>query len=116
MIELSSNGATSFCDTMLDPETERLLGAVLLKKDTASLAKLLEGYRLSARSEGKSGNTIAIVEASVRYLNDFLVANNLSTNVCDIGLEVLRGFILYLKERPRFANHRFTRPQDGHLE
>jgi len=27
----------------------------------------------------------------------------------------MRRFTVYLKERPRFANHRFTRPQAGHL-
>lgn len=100
---------------MLDPETERFLREVLRKRGTADLAKLLEGYRLSARSEGKSGSTIAIVEASVRYLDEFLSANGHSTDVAEIGAKELRQFVLYLQERPRFAHHRFTKPQGGHL-
>lgn len=96
-------------------DIDRLLDELLQKKSTNQLDKLLEGYRLSAQSEGKSPNTIAIVAASVRYLQEFLTANNRSTNVSEVGVEELWRFIVYLRERPRFAHHRFTRPQGGHL-
>jgi len=99
----------------LNSEIDEFLSKALRKGATAQLAKLLEGYRLSAQSEGKSPNTIAIVAASVRYLDQFLTSHNLSTDVTEIGVEELRRFIVYLRERPRFAHHRFTRPQGGHL-
>ena len=76
---------------------------------------LLNGYHLSSVSEGKSPNTIAIVEALVRYLEEFLASNGLPTDVTEIRVDELRRFTVYLKERPRFAQHRFTRPQGGHL-
>lgn len=99
----------------LNSEIERFLSQALRKDAAARLDKLLEGYRLSAQSEGKSPNTIAIVAASVRYLEEFLTDNNLSTDVTEIGAGELRRFTVYLRERPRFARHRFTRPQGGHL-
>ena len=79
------------------------------------MEKLFYGYRLSSLSEGKSPNTIAIVEASVRYLAEFLNAKGLPADVTEIGTDELRRFSVYLRERPRFAHHRFTRPQGGHL-
>jgi site-specific recombinase XerD len=92
-----------------------LLDEILSREQTSQIDRLLKGYRLSAQSEGKSPNTIAIVEASVGYLGEFLAANALSTNAARIGVEELRRFIVHLRERPRFAHHRFTRPQGGHL-
>lgn len=99
----------------LNSEIERFLSQTLKKEAATRLDKLLEGYYLSAQSEGKSPNTIAIVAASVRYLDEFLTDNNLSTNVTEIGAGELRRFTVNLRERPRFARHRFTRPQGGHL-
>jgi integrase/recombinase XerD len=101
---------------MLDNDSiDRVLNKIFQKKSTTKLENLLYGYRLSSLSEGKSPNTIAIVEASVRYLIDFLTGNNLSTDVSDIGVDELRRFSAYLRMQPRFAHHRFTRPQRGQL-
>lgn len=100
----------------LDVEAEEFIGQPRERRGRSlSLGKLLEGYRLTAQSEGKSPNTIAIIEASLGYLSEFLAAGNLSDDVKDIGVEELRRFIIYLQERPRFANHPFTPPQEGHL-
>lgn len=94
---------------------DRVLNEILSKQSSTRLEKLLDGYRLSSLSEGKSPNTIAIVESSVRYLVEFLTSNNLSTDVSEIGIDELRRFGAYLRERPRFAHHRFTKPQSGRL-
>jgi integrase/recombinase XerD len=100
---------------MLTNSVDTVLEEILQKSTNSRLEKLVEGYRLSALSEGKSGNTIAIVEASVRYLGEFLSANDYSTDVTRIGAKELREFVVYLRERHRFANHRFTKPQLGCL-
>jgi len=94
---------------------DRLLSEILQKRSSTKLEVLLDGYRLSSVSEGKSPSTIAIVEASVHYLDEFLVSNGLPNDVTAIGPDELRRFTAYLKERPRFAHHRFTKPQGGHL-
>jgi site-specific recombinase XerD len=96
-------------------DIDSFLDGLLNREHTDQLDRLVEGYRLSAQSEGKSPNTIAIVEASVRYLEEFLSDNNLSTNATKIGAEELRRFVVYLRERPRFAHHPFTKPQTGKL-
>ena len=96
-------------------DIDSFLDGILNREHTGHLNGLMEGYRLSARSEGRSPNTIAIVEASVRYLGEFLTENKLSTEATHIGVEELRRFIVYLRERPRFAHHPFTKPQTGTL-
>ena len=100
---------------MLDSNLEAAVNQILTQRRVSELRELLHGYRISSLSEGKSHNTIAIVEASVRYLEQFLIAHGLSTDISDITAEQLRRFAVYLRERPRFARHRFTPPQPGHL-
>jgi len=98
---------------MLDREINDFLREAL--KRGTHLKDLLEGYRLCGHSEGKSPATIAIVEASVHYLQEFLSTNGLPTEIGGIGVRELRSFIIYLQGRQRFAQHRFTKPQEGHL-
>jgi site-specific recombinase XerD len=76
---------------------------------------LIQGYRLCARTEGKSDNTIAIVANSVAYLERFLKSEGLSTNVDAIRLEELRAFILHLQQKRCFSGHSFNRPQERGL-
>ena len=108
---LGNSGAAMLGNEKIDME----INEILQIKPVIALARLMDGYRLSSLSEGKSPATIAIVESSVHYLAEFLVSNELSTDVTNIGTNELRHFIVYLKEQPRFAHHRITRPQDGHL-
>lgn len=98
-----------------DEGIERMVNEILQKQSTCRLEKLVHGYRLSSLSEGKSQNTVAIVEAVVRYLQEFLAEHGLPTDVTEIGTEELRRFSIYLRQRPRFLHHRFTRTQPGHL-
>lgn len=100
---------------MDDAGLDKVLNDILQKKSSRGLEKLVYGYRLSSLSEGKSVNTVAIVEAAVRYLEEFLAERGLPTDVTEIGANELRQFSVYLRERPRFAHHRFTRPQTGQL-
>ena len=108
---LGNSGAAMLGNEKIDME----INEILQIKPVIALARLMDGYRLSSLSEGKSPATIAIVESSVHYLAEFLVSNELSTDVTNIGTNELRHFIVYLKEQPRFAHHRFTRQQDGDL-
>ncbi|MFP3880408.1 MAG: phage integrase SAM-like domain-containing protein [Dehalococcoidia bacterium] len=100
---------------MDDEKLDRVLNEILGKRSSNELESLLAGYRLSCLSEGKSKNTVGIVEASVRYLEKFLADQNLPSDVTEIGVNELRQFSVALKQRPRFGAHPFTRPQEGHL-
>ncbi len=99
----------------MNGEIDDFLQEVLKRGTRTDLAHLMEGYRLCAQSEGKGSATIALVEASVRYLEEFLSTNDLPTEIRRIGVRELRHFIVYLQGRQRFAQHRFTKPQQGHL-
>ena len=79
------------------------------------LGGLIAGYRLCAKTEGKSQNTIAIVVNSVGYFEDFLRSEGLSTHVTEIGPSEIRAFILYLQQKRCFSGHRFNRPQNRGL-
>ena len=80
-----------------------------------NLEHLLEHYRLTAQSEGKSPATIALVTSAVRYLGEFLRDNGIPTDIREIEPEQLRSFTRHLQGRERFPSHPFTKPQGGHL-
>lgn len=79
------------------------------------LAGLIPGYRLCAKTEGKSDNTIAIVANSVRYLEGFLRSEGLPTDVTQIGAMEIRAFILYLQRKRCFSGHPFSKTQNRGL-
>ena len=79
------------------------------------LARLIQGYRLCARTEGKSKSTIDSVTRSVTYLERFLLSEGLTTDASQIGPGELRAFILHLQQKRRFSNHPFIRPQQNGL-
>ena len=100
---------------MPNRDIDEFLQDILKIKRGTELSHLREGYKLCAQAEGKSGNTIALVEAAVRYLDEFLGSSDLSADIRDIGVHELRCFIIDLQERQRFAHHPLTKPQAGHL-
>ena len=61
------------------------------------LGTLIEGYRLFARTEGRSPNTIALTTTAVGILRHFLEQDGLPTDVTRITAGELRRFILYLQ-------------------
>lgn len=79
------------------------------------LERLTQGYRLFAKTEGKSDKTINIVASSVSYLEDFLRSDGLPTNATSIRPMEIRAFILHLQQKRCFSGHRFTRPQEKGL-
>ena len=79
------------------------------------LERLLQGYRLFAKTEGKSERTIAIVVSSVTYLERFLSSEGLARDAALIGPSQIRAFILHLQCKKCFSYHRFTKPQEKGL-
>lgn len=59
---------------------------------TNCLDNLMQGYRLCARSEGKSDNTISNVITAVAGLRNFLESSGLSTDADDIGAREMREY------------------------
>jgi len=79
------------------------------------LSHLLAGYKLCVRSEGKSKNTIDIVNNSAGYFEGFLQSEGLTTDVTRISVMEIRAFISYLQQKECFSNHPFSRPQERGL-
>ncbi len=75
------------------------------------LDTLLQGYRLCARTEGKSENTIRIVNTALTTLKCFLESRGYPNDVTDIGVTELREFILHLQQVRAFEHHPLTGPQ-----
>ena len=82
---------------------------------TTDLARLIQGYRLYAKTEGKSDKTITIVANSVGYLEGFLRSEGLPTDVTKIRTKEIRAFILYLQQKRRFSGHPFNKTQEQGL-
>lgn len=75
------------------------------------LDTLIQGYRLCARTEGKSDKTILITTTALNKLRQFLESRGYPTDVIEIGTQELREFILYLQQVRAFEYHPYTRPQ-----
>lgn len=75
------------------------------------LDNLIQGYRLCARTEGKSEKTIRIYTTALTKLQGFLEDRGYTTDVSGLGVRELREFILYLQQVRTFEHHPFTRPQ-----
>jgi len=73
------------------------------------------GYCLCAQSEARSPKTIEMVRSSVRYLEEFLCSQGLSTDAADIGVSEIRTFIVHLQQKTRFSSHPYAKPQQGRL-
>ena len=75
------------------------------------LDTLIQGYKLCARTEGKSENTIRIANTALTTLKGFLASREYSTDVTEIGVNELREFILHLQQVKAFEHHPYTEPQ-----
>jgi hypothetical protein len=63
---------------------------VELRGRATHLDNLLQGYRLCARTEGKSEKTIRITMTALTMLRDFLEARQCPADVTEIGASELR--------------------------
>jgi hypothetical protein len=88
---------------------------VEIKSRATWLDNLIQGYRLCARTEGKSENTIRIYTTALTALSDFLKARQYPADVTEIGAQELREFILHLQQVRAFEHHPFNKPRDKGL-
>ena len=91
------------------------MGVLASSRIATELLSLISGYSLCAQTEAKSPSTIAIVTNSIRYLDDFLSTNGLSTDVTQIGVAEIRAFIAHLQQKRCFSDHRYSKAQQRGL-
>jgi len=65
-----------------------LASSKIAQRSSTELGHLVAGYKLCARSEGKSKNTIDIVTNSVGYFEGFLRSEGLPTYVTQISVKM----------------------------
>jgi len=85
------------------------------KNQGTQLDSLFRGYKLCARTEGKSENTITITTTSISAFRRFLNSKGYSIDVVDISAREIREFILHLQQIITFEHHPITRPQNKGL-
>lgn len=91
------------------------LGPFSSPSATMEMEKLLDGYEICARAEGKSEKTIASMRTAVRLFASFLRSQGLPTDVTQIGTAEPRAFINHLRTVNKYQDHPFSRPQDKNL-
>jgi integrase/recombinase XerD len=79
------------------------------------LNNLVNEYQLQCRIDGKSFKTIRIYTTALKSLEKHLKDNGLSTDISQVGIHELRGYILDLKQVAAFKDHPFTKPQQRGL-
>lgn len=90
---------------------QRLNHIVETRSRATRLDTLIKGYKLCARTEGKSENTIRIANTALTTLKGFLESRKYPADVAEIGVNELREFILHLQQVKAFEHHPFTEPQ-----
>ncbi len=81
------------------------------RSQTTRLDTVFQGYRLCARTEGKSENTIRITCTALNALKGFLESKGYTDDVTEIGINELREFVLHLQRVKAFEHHPYTEPQ-----
>lgn len=84
---------------------------VALYNHATCLDNLFQGYKLCARTEGKSENTIRITCTTLTALKAFLEFKGYPDDVTEIGVNELREFVLHLQQVRAFEHHPFTKSQ-----
>lgn len=81
------------------------------EKVCPSLTSLIIVYEVSNQAEGKSSKTVRwyseMLSAFTRYMQ-------VKLNTCDLAafnIDMVRGYILYLRQKPKFQEHPYTPPQ-----
>jgi hypothetical protein len=84
------------------PQYQPILGK---ERSPTDLDTILQGYRLCARAERKSPNTISLNVTALRLFQEFLRAVEIPTDVKYIGAPEIRQFIIYLQQLKARRQH-----------
>ena len=91
---------------------QRELERIVERRSQATrLDTVFQGYRLCARTEGKSENTIRIANTALNALKGFIESKGYPDDVSELGVNELREFVLHLQQVKAFEHHPFTEPQ-----
>lgn len=90
---------------------------VLLTKPgkTLTIDELISRYALSNQADGKSQKTIAWYSDILNQFSTYLKTERYPCHLSAISLDIARGYVLYLRHKPKFKGHPFTPTQTDYL-
>jgi integrase/recombinase XerC len=100
---------------MPDQSSPQCHSVIRKERTPTDLDTLIHGYRLCARTEGKSHNTISLNVTALRLFQEFLRAVQIPTDIDCIGVPEIRQFILYLQQVKAWRRHPTISPRSHGL-
>ena len=90
---------------------------VVVKKPVhvLTIGELLNCYGLSNQVDGKSPKTIAWYRDILNQFSTYLKTERYPCHLSAISLDIVRGYVLYLRHKPKFIGHPFTPTQADYL-
>lgn len=82
------------------------------KMAAVTIDDLISRYELSNRADGKSPKTIAWYSDMLRSFSGYMKAKQHSCHLSGFVIDTIRGYILYLRHKPKFQGHPYTPEQD----
>ncbi len=80
-----------------------------------TIDELTSRYALSNQADGKSPKTIAWYRDILSQFSAYLKTERYPCHLSAISLDIVRGYVLYLRHKPKFKGHPFTPTQTDYL-
>jgi integrase/recombinase XerC/integrase/recombinase XerD len=77
-------------------------------RDKTDIVTLIHAFEVANKVLNKSPKTTAWYSNNLRLFKDFLQGGGYSLSIGDIGMQEVRDYVLYLKEKRRYSGHRLT--------
>ena len=77
-----------------------------------TIDELTSRYAVSNEADGKSPKTIAWYREILNQFSTYLKTERYPCHLAAISLDVIRGYVLYLRNKPKFKGHPFTPKQN----
>ena len=90
---------------------------IVLTKPTQvlTIGELLKRFTLSNQADGKSPKTITWYRDMLTQFEAYLKTERYPCHLSAIILDIVRGYVLYLRHKPKFKGHPFTPTQADYL-
>ncbi len=82
---------------------------------TLTIDELISRYALSNEADSKSPNTIAWYRDILNQFSAYLKTERHPCHLSAISLDIVRGYVLYLRHKPKFKGHPYTPVQSNPL-
>ena len=82
---------------------------------TLTIDELISCYALSNQADGKSPKTIAWYSDILNQFSAYLKAESRACHLSAISLDIVRGYVIYLRNKPKYKGHPFTPTQADYL-